>query len=221
VLFADLSGFTRLVETAEPEIVYERVRPLMDELVLLVHLYGGEVQQVLGDGFMSVFGLRSTIGDEAQRAVRAGLAMVGARGAARQAGLPVHVGIEHGEVLVTPDWEGAGFGVWGRPVNLAKRLCDIAGPGELQVGPAAFARAQDCLDTTMAMRTRLKGITRWIVAHRVGLGPTGPLLSGSSSPLWPDPPTVGRSGSAATRRPGTATLQPVPVLPGPMGYPAP
>ena len=158
--------------------MYERVRPLMDELVLLVHLYGGEVQQVLGDGFMSVFGLRATIGDEAQRAVCAGLAMVGAHGA-RQAGLPVHVGIEHGEVLVTPDWEGTGFGVWGRPVNLAKRLCDIAGPGEIQVGPAAFARAQIVSSTTMAVRTRLKGITRWIVAHRVGLGSAGPLLSGA------------------------------------------
>ena len=32
VLFADLSGFTELVETVEPEIVYQVVRPLMDDL---------------------------------------------------------------------------------------------------------------------------------------------------------------------------------------------
>jgi class 3 adenylate cyclase len=170
VLFADLTGFTRLVESVEPEIVYELVRPLMNDLVTLVRRHGGDVQQVLGDGFMAVFGLDPTPGDPAERAVRAGLAMVDA-GQARHGRLPVHVGIEYGEVLVTPHWEGAGFGVWGRPVNLAKRLCDIAGPGELQVGPAAFAQASDCLEVAMPVRARLKGIARGVVAHRVGLGP--------------------------------------------------
>jgi class 3 adenylate cyclase len=135
VLFADLTGFTRLVESSDPEQVYATVRPLLDELVLLVHLHGGEVQQVLGDGFMCVFGLRETRGDEAGRAVACGLAMIEAgRGA-----LPVHVGLEYGEVLVTPTWEPAGFGVWGRAVNHAQRLCDLAGPGELNIGPAASA----------------------------------------------------------------------------------
>ena len=40
---------------------------------------------------------------------------------------------------MTPSWPPAGYGVWGRPVNHAQRLCALAGPGEVQVrvGPAA------------------------------------------------------------------------------------
>jgi class 3 adenylate cyclase len=75
-----------------------------------------------------------------EQAVLAGLALA-ATGGPGTAHLAVHVGVECGEVLVTPSWEPAAFGVRGRPVNLAKRLCDLAGPGEVQLGPAAFGRA--------------------------------------------------------------------------------
>jgi class 3 adenylate cyclase len=170
VLFVDISGFTRMVETVEPEIVYETVRPLMDELVLLVSLYDGEIQQVLGDGFMSVFGLHSWRGDEADRALRAGLALVGACGSHR-ARPAVHVGIEYGEVLVTPSWEPAGFGLWGRPVNLARRLCDLAGPGEIQVGPAAFTHAGVHFGSAKTVRAQLKGIADTVVGHLVTVDP--------------------------------------------------
>src|SRR4051812_38648761 len=116
VLFADLSGFTELVETVEPEIVYEVVRPLMDDLIAITHRHGGDIQQVLGDGFMCVFGLHETVGDEAERSVQAGLALVKAGGSA-MVRPSVHVGVEYGNVFVTPSWPPAGYGVWGRPVN--------------------------------------------------------------------------------------------------------
>jgi class 3 adenylate cyclase len=165
VLFADVTGFTRLVESAEPETVYEVVHALMHDLVIEVHRHRGEVQQVLGDGFMAVFGLRSEPGDEARRAVRAGLALVGAGETGR---LPVHVGIECGEVLVTPAWESAGFGVWGRAVNLAKRLCDLAGPGEIQVGPATYARTGQDLSPALPVPVRLEGMASPVVAYQLG-----------------------------------------------------
>lgn len=72
VLFADLSKFTRLAQTVAPEIVYGIVRPLTDKLVAVVSVYDGEIQQVLGDGFMSVFGLRGARGDEVEREVHLG-----------------------------------------------------------------------------------------------------------------------------------------------------
>lgn len=173
MLFADISGFTRLVETVDPETVYAVVRPLMDELVVLVNAYHGVIQQVLGDGFMSVFGLHTSHGDEAERAIRAGLALASAGGGGAQPA--VHVGVEYGEVLVTPSWEPAGFGVWGRTVNLAKRLCDLAGPGELQVGPAAFARAGNRVGVAKPVRARLKGISGAVLSHRVTLDGPEPL----------------------------------------------
>jgi class 3 adenylate cyclase len=165
VLFADLTGFTQLVETVEPEIVYQVVKPLMDDLVAIARRHGGEIQQVLGDGFMCVFGLRETIGDEADRAVRAGLALVAA-GGPRSVRPPVHAGVEWGELFVTPSWPPAGYGVWGRAVNLAQRLCAVAGPGELQIGPGAhtMSRAGMGIPTAPA---RFKGINQPVVSHRV------------------------------------------------------
>jgi len=178
VLFADLSGFTALVESAQPETVYQRVRPIMDELVVLVSAYGGEIQQVLGDGFMSVFGLGPECGpgrengDEVARAVQAGIALVCA-GAGASGGLPVHVGIEAGEVLVSPSWEPARFAVWGRAVTVAKRLCDLAGAGTMHIGPQAFERGGrqvvERWDDGLATSThaRLKGIAGEVVLHRI------------------------------------------------------
>jgi class 3 adenylate cyclase len=166
VLFADLTGFTQLVETVEPEIVYQVVRPLMDDLVAIARRHGGEIQQVLGDGFMCVFGLHDTIGDEADRAVQAGLALVAAGGTA-VVRPSVHAGLEYGDIFVTPSWPPAGYGVWGRAVNLAKRLCDVAGPGELQIGPGAFAQTGNRVAPTQSGQRRLKGIVNPVVSHGV------------------------------------------------------
>ena len=166
VLFADLTGFTELVETVAPETVYQVVRPLMDELVAVARRHGGEIQQVLGDGFMCVFGLHETLGDECERAVRAGQEMiaVGGTGFARPS---VHAGVEYGEVLVTASWPPAGYGVWGRPVNLASRLCSLAGPGELQIGPKAFARTGHVLGPVLSAQSRLKGFVDPVISHRI------------------------------------------------------
>ncbi len=166
VLFADITGFTQLVESVEPEIVYQVVRPLMDDLVAIAQRHGGEIQQVLGDGFMCVFGLRETAGDEADRAVRAGTALVAAGGpqVVRPA---VHAGVEYGEVFVTPSWPPACYGVWGRAVNLAQRLCALAGPGELRAGPGAWARTGV---PSHAEPARLKGIGEPVISHRILAG---------------------------------------------------
>jgi class 3 adenylate cyclase len=169
VLFADISGFTRLVEAVEPEVVYQLVHPFLDELAGIVKSHGGEVQQVLGDGFMAVFGLRRSGGDEATQAVTAALALVAA-GHTHPSRLPVHIGIEYGEVLVTPPWQVAGFGVWGRPVNLTKRLCDLAGPNQILLGPGAFTQTRHGVALVTMMPTQLKGVRGPVVAHRVVTG---------------------------------------------------
>jgi class 3 adenylate cyclase len=175
ILFADLSGFTRLVEKVDPELVYATVRPIMDESVELVNAHGGDIQQVLGDGFMAVFGLRTEPGDEALRAVRVGLALVKAT-AGKRGRLPVHVGIECGEVLVSPSWEPAGFAVWGRAVTLASRLCDLAGPGTIHIGPQAFALVGPDIGLTPPVRARLKGTPGHVLVRRVTSGPA-PVLA--------------------------------------------
>lgn len=171
VLFADICGFTRLVESVEPEMVYRIMRPVLDDLVTRVHEHGGEIQQVLGDGFMAVFGLRRSHGDETERAIAAADAML--RGV-RPGHPDVHVGVECGEVLVTRSWEPACFGVWGRAVNLAQRMCGVAGAGELVLGPAAYARSGHLAGPATAALVQVRGVDEPVAAHRVVVLPAMP-----------------------------------------------
>ena len=77
---------------------------------------GHEVKTV-GDGFLATF-------DATTRAVRAAMEIVAA---AKGMGLAVRAGVHTGEVEVRPD------DVVGLTVSIAKRICDLAGPGEVLI----------------------------------------------------------------------------------------
>ena len=141
MLFADLAGYTALAETLDPEDVYAFLRPTMAELQRVVESFGGSVPQIQGDGFMAVFGVPTAHEDDAERAVRAALAVrdrvrtlnargpavplpeVHARGALRRGdggaldrGGRVHRGRRHGQHRVAhrrlrDGGPGAGLGV--------------------------------------------------------------------------------------------------------------
>jgi class 3 adenylate cyclase len=96
--------------------------------------------------------------------VRAGLALVAAGGAANVRP-SVHAGVEYGDVYITPAWPPAGYGVWGRAVNLAARLCALAGPGEVQIGPRAYELINP--RPSVPHRTTLKGMAGPVLIHRV------------------------------------------------------
>jgi class 3 adenylate cyclase/tetratricopeptide (TPR) repeat protein len=137
-LFADLSGYTALCRQLDPEDVELTVAPLMTTLRATVVDEGGVIANVAGDGFFALFGVPLAFADAPSRAVRAAERVrdvVTARNA--EPGLPripdVHVGIASGEVLVTPSEDAPGWSVIGSAINLASRLCDAAGPGEVLV----------------------------------------------------------------------------------------
>ena len=141
VLFADLAGYTSLAESLDPEDVFGAVRPWMTELRLIVEDHGGTVPQVMGDGFMALFGVPAGHEDDPERAVRAGLALAryAEREASRQDGVHfpgLHIGINTGEVIVAGSREQSGFAVVGDPVNVSARLAKIAEPGHVLVGEA-------------------------------------------------------------------------------------
>ena len=79
--------------------------------------YRGREVKTIGDGFLATF-------DATTRAVRAALDIVQA---AERMGLDVRAGVHAGEVEVRSD------DVVGLPVNIAKRICDLARPGRVFV----------------------------------------------------------------------------------------
>ena len=70
VLFADVSGFTRLSERLDPEEVHGLITRAFEIMLAEVHRYEGTVNQFLGDGIMALFGAPVPRGSRARRAPR-------------------------------------------------------------------------------------------------------------------------------------------------------
>ena len=86
VLFCDVVGFTAASENADPEDVRARMRAYYERLRAVIESFGGTVEKFIGDAVMAVFGAPVAHEDDAERAVRAGLAdRGGGRGAERGA----------------------------------------------------------------------------------------------------------------------------------------
>jgi len=135
VLFVDLVGSTELISAADPEVVRRRVTRFFDDVTHCVTTHGGIVEKFAGDAVLAAFGVAQAHEDDAERAIRAGLGILKAVG---ELELQARVGIEAGEVVV--DTTESTFAT-GEAVNLAARLQQAAGPGEILIGPGARSLA--------------------------------------------------------------------------------
>src|SRR5881394_4292109 len=113
VMFADLVDSTELIAGVDPEVVRRRVNRFFDQVSHCIVTHGGTVEKFAGDAVMAAFGVPLAHEDDAERAVRAGLATLER---VRELGLQARIGIESGEV-VTEDGEST-FAT-GEAVNLA------------------------------------------------------------------------------------------------------
>ncbi len=125
VAFVDLTGFTRLTEERGDEVAAGLALRLGEVTAEVVAGYGGRLVKLLGDGVLVRF-------DDAAAAVSATLALLDALPAA---GLPTgHAGVAAGPLIVRDG------DVFGRTVNLAARISDVAPDGHVYV-PASLAAA--------------------------------------------------------------------------------
>ena len=137
VMFCDLVGSTPLSTRFDPEDLREIVGAYHRCVTDTVGRFGGFVAKYMGDGVLVYFGYPEAHEDDAERAARAGLAVIDAVGRlATQEPLNVRIGIATGLVVVG-DLIGAGAaqerGVVGETPNLAARLQALARPGTLVV----------------------------------------------------------------------------------------
>src|SRR4051795_592361 len=75
VLFADISGYTAMAERMDAELVKAMVDRCLRRLGEEVERFGGTVDKYIGDNVMAIFGAPVAHEDDAERAVRAALAM--------------------------------------------------------------------------------------------------------------------------------------------------
>jgi class 3 adenylate cyclase/predicted ATPase len=133
VMFSDLVGSTALASCMDPEDLREIVSAFQKCVAEIVNHLGGFVAQYMGDGVVVYFGYPQAQEDDAEQAVRAGLALIAAvAGLKTRAPLRMRVGIATGLVVVGDLIIGSGLvperRIVGETPNLAARLQEIAEP---------------------------------------------------------------------------------------------
>ncbi len=122
-LFADISGYSRLTEQHGDEAAAEMAISFAEGVACLAAAHGAELVKTSGDAVM-------VRGEVAAQVVRLGVALVTEPfwGTGRP---PIHAGIHTGPAVTRGgDW-------WGGAVNVASRVADAAGAGQLLITEAS------------------------------------------------------------------------------------
>jgi class 3 adenylate cyclase len=168
VLFADLRGFTSFAETVEPEEVMATLAQFHAAMGRRIAECAGTVERFAGDGIMVFFNDPVDQPDHAERAARMALTMQDDIRRLRREWLEkgyridVGVGIDTGYATCGfIGYEGRrDYGVIGSVTNLAARLSDVAGPGEVLITARVRGELGPEFSTMAAGELRLKGFAQ-------------------------------------------------------------
>jgi class 3 adenylate cyclase/tetratricopeptide (TPR) repeat protein len=170
VLFVDLENFTALAESLDPEEVRTIQSRYFEVARSIVARYGGTIEKFIGDAVMAVWGAPVAHEDDAERAVRAAVALVHAvgrvGGAAAGTSLSARAAVTSGEAAVTVGAVGQGM-IAGDLVNAAARLQAEAPLGGVLVDQATREQAGEAAGFEPVGSLALRGRSASLAAFRV------------------------------------------------------
>ncbi|MGH2680023.1 MAG: ATP-binding protein [Actinomycetota bacterium] len=173
VLFCDVTGSTSLGEQLDPESLRALLSRFFEEMQVVLERHGGTVEKYIGDAVMAVFGIPAVHEDDALRAVRAAAEMRDALASLnkeleRDRGVTIEsrIGVNTGDV-VAGDAAARQSLVTGDAVNVAARLEQAAGPGEILIGAPTMSLVRDAVAAEPVEPLTLKGKTGTVPAFRL------------------------------------------------------
>jgi class 3 adenylate cyclase len=198
VLFCDLVGSTEIASRLDPEEWRETIASYHAAASETISRFGGHVAKYLGDGIMAYFGWPAAHDNDAERAARAGLAMLAEIGRLNEqpsrSKLSARVGIDSGTVVV-----GSGAGqdaeVFGDVPNIAARVQSAAEPDTVLVTASAHRLISGLFIVENVGARDLKGVPAPIELFRL-IRPTG--VRGGIGTARGLTPFVGREEEFAT-----------------------
>jgi class 3 adenylate cyclase/tetratricopeptide (TPR) repeat protein len=176
VMFCDLIGSTALSSRLDPEDLREVIRTYQACVATTIRQFDGFIARYVGDGVLIYFGWPEAGETDAERAVRAGLAVAAAVSAAPVSGQPlqVRIGIATGLVVIG---EPIGSGdsrqqtAVGETPNLAARLQGLAGPNQVVIDAATRRQIGGLFECQDLGTVELKGLPVAVPAwHVLGEG---------------------------------------------------
>src|SRR3989442_9307991 len=173
VLFCDVTGSTALGERLETEAVREVMLRYFDEMRSVIERHSGTVEKFIGDAVVAVFGVPVAHEDDALRAARAAAEMLGRLEALNAefesrfgSRIGLRIGINTGEVVAGDSGTGEAF-VSGDAVNVAARLEQAAGSGEVLLGELTYRLARQAVTAEPVEPLALKGKEKGVPAYRL------------------------------------------------------
>lgn len=174
VLFADLVGSTELAHRLDPEDYRETVRVYHKAVESVMARFDGHVAQYLGDGVVVYFGWPRAHGDDAERAVRAGLALLDTlaevnRTIANDRRVAARVGVHTGPVVIAEIGGGnhREITALGATPNVAARVQSLGEPNSVLMSAATNQLAAGLFITEELGAQALKGVARPVEIYRV------------------------------------------------------
>ena len=203
VMFCDLVGSTGLAARLDAEDWRNLVGAYLDEASQAVTGFGGHVLKRLGDGLMALFGYPHAQENDAERAVRAALAIqralaeLNARNAGTRAPqLIARIGLESGPVVLDATGE-----VFGEAPNVAARVQGAAEPGAILITAAVQRQTAGLFVAEDFGARELKGVSELVTLYRIVRASGGGRRGGTRALT----PSVAR-GRARSSRPTLGSL---------------
>jgi len=166
VMFADIRGFTQISEGVGPEETVRMLNEYFERMVDIVFRHGGVLDKFIGDALMALWGAPVGGPDDVDRALSCALEMQEQLALLNETRIaegrgPIHcgIGVNAGQAVVGTmgSSKRLEFTAIGDPVNLASRLCGLAGPGEIMVSQEAMALTTMPFLTEARPPTQVKG----------------------------------------------------------------
>jgi adenylate cyclase len=176
VLFSDIRGFTSLAELSEPQEVVRMLKEYFELMADVVFQHRGIVDKFIGDSVMALWGAPEPLEDGPERACRAALEMqvkleeFNAR-RQREMRLPIAVGVGINTGLAVVGLMGSSrrpeYTAIGDTVNVASRLCGLAGAGEILVSAETARGAGETVTTRSLPAAQVKGRAQRVPVFQV------------------------------------------------------
>lgn len=175
ILFADIRGFTPIVETLSPEATIRLVNRHFARIIDVIQAHRGIIVDFLGDAILAFFDpLDGPLEPVVQRAISSALQLQAAIEAENLAepgypALHMGIGLNAGEVVVgnIGSESRAKYGIIGAAVNLTHRIQGQAQGGEVVVSEMVLQHCKAMVAVKRTFQTKLKGIAHPVMLYVV------------------------------------------------------
>jgi adenylate cyclase len=176
MLFSDIRGFTTMSDGRPPQEIVNTLNEYFEVMVDILFKYSGTLDKFVGDEIIGLFGAPIAIDDAPFKAVACALAMLQGleefnrtRAAENQAAIRIGIGINTGNVITGSigSTRALQYTAIGDAMNVASRLVNVAGSGEIIVSEDTYRQLSGRVEATALPPVKVKGKAEELKVYRI------------------------------------------------------